>query len=236
MTLALDAGALRHVAIAQRVADAHRGLDADGSLLSFVSGSTVDNSVDELSDIDMSVVFTTLPSEPALREACRSVDGSEWRWCIGDPVGGEGIVVSFLVDGTEVQIGYATHVALAADIDDLLVKHNPDTPNHKLAEGIGKALPLAGVEQLMALQARLADFPEGLRRAMVAHGLARPTLWRAVRQLLQRDAGLWCREIQVDACYHLLLVLCGLNRRWFTRFQVKRMQRLASRLAIAPPV
>ena len=56
-----------------------------------------------------------------------------------------------------------------------------------------------------------------------------------MRQLLQRDAGLWCREIQVDACHHLLLVLRGLNRRYFTRSQVKRMQRLASKLAIAPP-
>jgi len=59
--------------------------------------------------------------------------------------------------------------------------------------------------------------------------------WRGISQLLHRDAALWCREIQVDACYRLLLVLCGLNRRYFTRFQVKRVNRLAGQLAIAPP-
>jgi hypothetical protein len=59
--------------------------------------------------------------------------------------------------------------------------------------------------------------------------------WRAAAQLLQRDAALWCREIQVDACYRLLLVLCGLNGRYFTRFQVKRLHGLAAKLPFAPP-
>jgi hypothetical protein len=234
MNDALHPDALLRVAIAQRVADAHRALDADGSLLAFVSGSTVDNLVDELSDVDMSVVFHTLPAEDALRAACRSV-GSDWFWQAGDLAAGEGGVVAFRVEGIEVQIGYATHESLAADIDDLLLAHNPDTPNHKLAEGVAKAHALAGAERLVALQARLADFPERLGRAMVEHGLATPTPWRAARQLLRRDAALWCREIQVEACYRLLLVLAGLNRCWFTRFQVKRMRRLADKLTLAPP-
>ena len=232
MTTALSDAARRHVAIAQRVADAHRGID-DESLLAFVSGSTVDDLVDELSDVDMSVVFAVMPPGAVLHEACRRV-GGPWAWTMGDFAQG-GAVVSFPVDGVEVQIGYATHANLAADVDDLLIAHNPDTPNHKLAEGIAKALPLAGATQLSALQARLDDFPHGLRCAMVRHALSAPTPWRAARQLVRRDAALWCREIQVEACYRLLLALCGLNRRWFTRFQVKRMHRLASRFEFAPP-
>jgi len=232
MTVALNEAARRHGAIAQRVADAHRGID-DASLLAFVSGSTVEDLVDELSDVDMSVVFAAMPAEAVLREACRRV-GGDWAWTLGDFAQG-GAVVSFPVDGVEVQIGYATHANLAADIDDLLVAHNPDTPNHKLAEGIAKARSLAGAAQLAALQARLREFPHGLRCAMVRHALATPTPWRAVRQIVRRDAALWSREIQVDACYRLLLALAGLNRCWFTRFQVKRMHRLAARFEITPP-
>ena len=260
----LGAAARRHLAIAQRVADAHRGID-DASLLAFVSGSTVEDLVDDLSDVDMSVIFATLPGEAALRGACRRAAGAtatealrgagadagaaagtvggagdqpegEWFWSMGNPESpSEGGVVAFRIDGIEVQIGYATEAGLAADIHDLLVKHNPDTPNHKLAEGIAKALPLAGAEKLLALQQRLARFPDGLARAMVEQGLnAKPIHWRAARQIVHRDAPLWSREIQVEACYSLLLVLCGLNRRWFTRFQVKRMRRLAHKLPIAP--
>jgi hypothetical protein len=222
-------GRLR-LALAQRAADAHRGID-DVSLLSFVSGSTVDNLADVRSDVDMSVVFAALPEEAVLRQACRRA-GGEWFRSSGSVT--DGLVAAFRVDGIEVQIGYSSEAALNADLDDLLVRHNPDTPNHKLAEGVLKALPLAGADRLAALQRRLAAFPPALGRAMVVHGLAAPLSWRGAAQLLHRDAALWCRDIQVDACYRLLLVLSGLNGCYFTRFQVKRLHRLASKLARAP--
>lgn len=226
-----DVEGQRRLAIAQRVADAHRGLD-DASLLSFVSGSTVEGLADARSDVDMSVVFAVLPGAEDLRAACRRV-GGDWFWQAGSV--DEGLVVAFHVDGVEVQIGYASEAGLNADLDEVLVHHNPDTPNHKLAEGVLKAVPLAGAPRVAALQARLAAFPPALGLAMVRHGLVAPLSWRGAAQLLHRDAALWCRDVQVDACYRLLLVLCGLNGRYFTRFQVKRLHRLAAQLAIAPP-
>lgn len=99
-----SAGALR-LSVAQRVTDAHRGID-DTSLLSFVSGSTVEGLADALSDIDMSVVFATLPDEAPLHEACRRASGSDWFWRQGSLA--EGMVVAFHVDAIEVQIGYSS--------------------------------------------------------------------------------------------------------------------------------
>ena len=222
----------QRLAIAQRVADAHRGID-DATLVSFVSGSTVEGLADERSDVDMSLVFATLPDEAVLRDACRRA-GGDWIWQIGNLAEG-GAVVAFHAEGVEVQVGYSTQAQLNAEIDQLLVEHQADTPNHKLAEGVLKALPLAGAEALAELQARLSRFPAELGRAMVLHGLATPIPWRAITQIIHRDAALWCREIQVEACYRLLLILCGLNGRYFTRFQVKRMRRLASQLHRTPP-
>jgi hypothetical protein len=229
----LDPPAQLRLGIAQRVADAHRGID-DNSLLSFVSGSTVENLCDDLSDIDMSVVFDRRPDEAVLRSACRSV-GEDWFWWQHDESDGS-LVVSFRVERIEVQIGYASHASLGADMDRLLVRHEPDTPYHKLAEGILKAVPLAGPERFAALHARVAAFPPELGRAMVRHGLVGSPSWRGIALLQHRDAALWCREIQVDGCYRILLMLAGLNGRYFTRFQVKRTHRLARSLAIAPPL
>jgi DNA-binding transcriptional regulator YdaS (Cro superfamily) len=223
----------RLLAIARRVAEAHRGLD-DGSLIALVSGSTVDGLADERSDVDMSIVWDELPDEAVLRAACRRAGGGDWTWQLGPGADG-GRVVAFELDGVEVQIGYTGTAALDADLDELLVAHTADTPNHKLAEGLLKAIPLAGAERLAARRARLADFPDALGRAMVVHGLEAPVPWRAVCQIIHRDAALWCREIQVEAVYRLLLVLCGLNGRYFTRFQVKRQARLAASLRQAPP-
>lgn len=218
--------------MAQRVADAHRAL-GDASLLALVSGSTVEDLVDERSDIDMSIVLAGLPPEEALRSACRQSGGGDWTWKLGDWADGGG-VVSFPLDGIEVQVAYCTHHKLQHDLDELLLRHNPDTPLHKLAEGLLKARPLAGHDALVAVQQRLGAFPSELGLAMIRHGLATPMPWRIVPQLLQRDAGIWLRELQVEACYRLLLMLCGLNGRYFTRFQVKRQGRLAQLLRLAP--
>lgn len=226
------ARAARHRALAARAADAHRPL-GDARLCAFVSGSTVEDLVDARSDVDMSVVFERMPASERLQQACRDAGCTGWDWSIGDPADGS-FVVSFRLDGVDVQIGYSTHAALGAHLDELLVRHNPDTPLHKLAEGILKAEPLIDAEALRDAQRRLRDFPDGLRRAMVEHALGTPLPWRAISQIIHRDTGLWCRELQVEAAYRLLLALCGLHRRYFTRFQVKRVRRLAAALTRGP--
>ena len=225
--LAPNVHSARRRAIAQRVADAH------GAPLAFVSGSVVEELADERSDVDMSVVFDVLPARDELAEACRRAGGTDWFWSAGALDDG-GLVVAFRVDGIEVQIGYSDAKTLDAHLDELLVEHQPDTPTHKLGEGILKAEPLAGAARLAALQARLAAFPPELTRTMVEHFLRQGAPWRAVSQLLHRDGALWCRELLVDASYGLFGVLAGLNRRYFTTFQFKRMTRFADSLAIAP--
>jgi hypothetical protein len=214
-------------AIARRVADAH------GAPLAFVSGSVVDELADERSDVDMSVVFDVLPERAELLAACRRTGGTDWFWHAGDLADG-GLVVAFRVDEIEVQIGYSDVKTLDAHLDELLVEHKADTPTHKLGEGILKAEALSGAERLAALKARLGRFPPELGQAMIDHFLRQGAPWRAVSQLLHRDGELWCRELLVDASYGLFGVLAGLNRRYFTTFQFKRMTRFANGLALVP--
>lgn len=222
----------QRIDIARRVADAHRGI-GDASLLSFVSGSSVDDLADERSDVDMSVVFAALPDRDALRAACRRV-GEDWYW-VGEDDDGDGFAVSFRVDGIEVQIGYAAEADLVRALEDVIVRHDADTANAKLVEGVLKALPLVRGEWLAAMQRRLADFPPALGRRMVEAALAPPVSWRGISQLPHRDTVVWCRELQVEGCYRLLQILCGLNRIYFTRHQVKRVHRLAATFEHAPP-
>lgn len=219
-------------AIARRVADAHAGIAATG-ITALVSGSTADDTADERSDVDMSIVFEHAPPNTELAAACRAAGGSDWFWQTG-ALADDGLVVAFHVDRIEVQIAYAERRAVERDLDTLLVQHRPDTPLHKLAEGLLKAEPLAGTAQLAAWQARLAAFPPALGDAMVRHFLTEPTPWKAITQLMHRDAALWCRELQVQAAYRLFGVLAGLNRCWFTVFQFKRMHRLAARFERTP--
>jgi hypothetical protein len=219
-------------ALARRVADAHV-VPGRPVPLALVSGSVADDIADARSDVDMSVVYDTLPPEAALRAAAFAAGGLPWFWHSGALADG-GLVVAFELDGIEVQIGYSDFATLNREIDEVVVKLNPDTPLHKLAEGLLKAEPLLGAERLRALQARVAVFPPALGRAMAQHFIGRATPWRAIGQLVHRDAPLWCRELQVEACYKLLGALAGLNGVYFTTFQFKRMARFAAKLERAP--
>lgn len=219
-------------AIAQRVAAAHEPLGPAG-LTAMVFGSTVDGHPDVRSDLDMGIVFERLPAEADLAAACRRAGGGAWVWQNGE-LAKEGLAVGFDLEGIEVQIAYTDPRILQRDLDELLIEHKPDTLNHKIAEGLLKAEPLIGPDRLAAWRERVAAFPPPLGDAMMRHYLAEPTPWKWFGYLLQRDAGLWCRELVVDACFRLFGVLAGLNHRYFIPFQFKRMHRFAGQLALAP--
>lgn len=233
-----DGPSLLHVRdrrrLAQRVSDAHRGID-DSTLLSFLSGSVVDGLADARSDVDMSVVMAQLPGRDVLEGACQAAGGTPWFWSAGD-LAVQQLVVAFHLDGVEVQVAYASHAVLHDQLDELLVRHNPDTPLHKLAEGILKAEPLFGQQPLQALKQRLAAFPPELALAMARHFSDTPPFpWRAMNQLVERDAALWCRELHVQAGYRLLGLLAAVNGLYYTTFQNKRLRHFAGKLTISPP-
>ena len=217
--------------LAQRVLDAHRGID-DSSLLAFVSGSVADGLADARSDIDLCIAWDELPDPDRLQQACRAVGGSPWVLASGEPPGTR---VAFQADGIEVQLIYVTHEALLRQLDALLVRHEPDSPVHRLADGILRAEPLFGHRPLQALQARLADFPPPLALAMARHFSTPPTPWQTLTRLVGRDAALWCRELQVQACYRLLGQLAALNTRYYSTLRNQRLHHFAASLERCPP-
>lgn len=219
--------------LARTIAAAHQRLGVPG-LMAVVSGSVADDAADELSDVDMAITWPELPAPERLQAACESVGAAPWHWQAGTWDAGE-VVVAFRHQGIEVQIAYSDTACMERDLAEVLEQHNPDTPLHKLAEGLLKAQPLEGAALLHALQRRVAAFPPPLARAMAAHFLTRVTPWRAVPQLLQRDTLPWCRELQVQVCWRLLGALAGLNQRYFTTFQFKRLHAFANSLPMAPP-
>jgi hypothetical protein len=219
-------------AIAQRVADAHDAV-APGAISAMLFGSTVIDIADERSDIDMSIVFEAIPAEAELLTACERAGGGPWTWRNESPDDAS-FAVGFDLDGIEVQIAYTDRRILDADLDTVLVAHDPTTLNHKIAEGLLKAEALLDASRLLQWRSRVAQFPPALGDAMMRHHLSEPTPWKWFTYLLHRDSALWCREMQVDASYRLFGALAGLNRQYFTIYQFKRMHRFADQLRIVP--
>jgi hypothetical protein len=61
-----------------------------------------------------------------------------------------------------------------------------------------------------------------------------PAVWALHDRLETRDGTIWRTELMVSVAHNLLGTLAGLNRRYFSPFQFKRMRRYAQKLTIAP--
>jgi hypothetical protein len=69
---------------------------------------------------------------------------------------------------------------------------------------------------------------------MVERHLAFFPLWGLEERLAARDATLWRYEALVEAIQHLLAVLAGLNRLYFSTFQFKRAGSFIGKMTVAP--
>jgi hypothetical protein len=155
-------------------------------------------------------------------------------WSMGQYADGE-FAEAFRVGGIEVQIGHTTVAKWEETIGAVLAGQEPGSPLHKAMSGTLIAIPVFGAERLLAWQARIREYPDALRLAMVNHHLKFFRLWALVGRLQTRDAGLWFRQMLVESSFNLLGVSAGLSRRYFTSFQFKRARSFIATLAIAPP-
>ena len=218
--------------LARRIAEAHRTIDA-ASLLAFSSTGSNDGSIGQAPEVELCIAFRWMPIEARLADACTRGGAGAWLHSEGASSGGR-FSVQCRSDGIGVRIGYFDHQALNDALDATLAEHGAAAARQGFGRSILNAEPLAGHAELARLQARLTRLTPKVACAMVKRFLSTPTPWRAISQIGERDAALWCRELQVDACYRLCGVRAALSQRYFTRFQVKRQPQRAPRFENAP--
>lgn len=218
-------------ALARRVVDAYAARIPTRAAL--LAGSAARGDADVYSDADILFYADELPATEEAAAVREALGGSDLRPIFGT---GEGFAEEFFVDGVSVQIGYTTVAAVDEALDKLLVRFEKiDTPLQKVAGGLADGLVLLDDGVLAAWRERVRDYPEGLRRAMVERHWRFFPLWWYADALRTRDAELFRIEMLLDATFNLLAVLAGVNRVYFSRFQVKRLRALAARLEHAPP-
>ncbi len=218
--------------LARRVAAPYSGLPQARAVL--LTGSVSEDVTDTFSDLDMSVYYDELPTEERLAEI-RSANGAPGRlWLLGDRADG-GVIEAYLVNGVECQIVHTTVAAWEGHMATILERLEVDSPLHKAMDGTLHGIALHGAPLIAGWQARIAAYPDALAEAMVRHHLRFFPLWYLRDRFLVRDALLWRCQAMVENGQHLLGVLAGLNRQYFSTFQFKRMRRFVDRLAIRPP-
>lgn len=219
--------------LAERILVPYRRLP--GACAGMVTGSVAKGLADHDSDLDLMLYYEeSLPDEESLAAIRRAHGAAERTWCLGDRAAGS-IAEAYDVGGVEVQIAHSTIAAWEAEMDEVLVKLDCDTPLQKALEGTLAGRAIFGAPWIERWQRRAAAYPDALAEAMISKHLAFFPMWGLETQFRTRDATIWYHASLAESAQHIVGILAGLNRRYFTTFQFKRMSRLLDGLEIAPP-
>jgi hypothetical protein len=223
--------AVHLLALARRVVEPF--VASAGALAALVAGSVAEGVSDEWSDVDLVLFYDVLPSPDVVDAAHAMLEATEVV-----PLGGsrdDGVFLEqFRVDGVACQLVHQTVDAWEAQTRTVLEDLDVASPTQKALSGLHAGLPLHGDAFVDGLRAR-STYNDALRRAMVERHLQFFPLWRLQASLASRDALLWQHAELVTALQHVLAVLAGVNRVFFSTFQLKKVRALAARLTLAPP-
>ena len=202
------------------------------AIATLLAGSAAHGTSDEWSDIDVVLFYDSWPGASALERARESLGGSEYV-LLGGTADGDVLLEQFRVDGVACQLVHQTEAAWRVASAGVLERFEAASPVQKALSGLHEGIVLRGVEFVEARRSEAA-YPEGLRAAMVESGLDVFPLWRMQDALSRRDAELWQRGELAAGLQKVLAMLAGVNRVYFSTFQLKHARQLVASFRHAP--
>ncbi len=198
-----------------------------------VTGSVAEGLCDEYSDCDVVLYYDELPSEAELCLARQQNQGAELIEILGDRQEGA-FGETFCLNGVECQFAHTAIALWEQEMASVLEEFNVPSPIMKMLYGLSIGIPLHGEALIGQWKAKVANYPDGLAQRMVEKHLQFFAVWGMQEKLVRRDTTLWYYQILVELTQHLLGVLSGLNRLYYSTFQFKRMSRFIEQMKIAP--
>jgi hypothetical protein len=196
-------------------------------------GSAARGDADHYSDLDLIVYVDRLPPDQVLGGIRTAVGGVN---PVAKAATEHALGEEFEVDGVSTEVTFVTVARMEMRLEQLLERlEEIDSPLQKAVSGVLEGLPLHGEELIEGWQSRLRAYPEPLRLAMVERYWRFFPLWYHAEAMAARDAELWRLDMLLEAAFNLLGVLAGLNRLYFSPFELKRMRALIAQMEIAPP-
>lgn len=223
-----EASRWRH-ALAQQLAP-HYSANPKVTAVS-LGGSVSQGCADRFSDIDLTVYWTVPPTEKERREIIKRARGrrgphlpfNKEEGCWPE---------QFEVAGVTIDVRHMTVESIERILVDVLERADPALAKQQHLATLLSALPLSDPSMLTHWQQRAMVYPQELSMAMVrAHLRFRPDWEQEV--LAERNDLLVLYESFCTVEQHILLVLMGLNRLYYSGF--RWIDRLMGQMHITPP-
>jgi hypothetical protein len=216
--------------LAQQIAAAYLAHTAPRAIL--LTGSAAEGLSDDFSDLDLIIYYDELPAADALSAARTALAARDNRVLTSDENASS--LEEFLLHGVTCQVAHLTITIWERDLATVLDQFEPATTIEKAISGLLHGRALHGDDLIAQWQSRAADYPDALAHASVTHHLHFFPLWLIGERWQTRDATIFFYQTLVETSLNLLAVLAGLNRRYFSSFQFKRLHRFAADLPLAP--
>ncbi len=200
-----------------------------------LAGSAAEGLSDYYSDLDFILYYDRLPPDAHVVSAREELGAADVRSPAGRVDGTESAFVEeYVVQGIECQILYTTIAEWEQQMATVLETCSPTSIVQKAIGGLLDGLALHGEDLIARWQERAAAYPDGLAQSMIQHYLRFFPLWQVQNRLAARDATIWYYQELVTASQNLLGVLAGLNRQYYSPFQIKRQAAFTNRMHLAP--
>lgn len=197
-----------------------------------LTGSAATGQSDTFSDLDLIIYYDSPPSTDQLAATRATLPIGDAQVTSDLETGSA--IEEYVLQGVECQIAHLPIANWESDMGAVLGDCEPATLVEKAIIGVMDGIALHGRDVIARWQERAASYPEELSRATVEHYLQFFPLWLAAEQWRTRDATIFFSQMLVEVSLNLLGVLAGLNRRYFSSFQFKRLHHFASRLHLSP--
>ena len=197
---------------------------AEGALAVLLAGSASRGDADRFSDVDLYVVWDTVPSEPVRAAAIERAGGTvDAFWPTED---------AWSLDELPFEIAHVSLAEAERTVADVVERHDPDPGLQLALSAFATGVPLAGEEVLAPLRDAALPYPGGLATAVVRAQAQIDFLWQ-LEAHLERANPLLAYAWVADAHRRLLYALLAANRVYF--FGFKRLETVEARLPLAPP-
>ena len=223
----MDEGATR-LALARRYIEPY----AERAPIAVLGGSVAQGVADAWSDVDTIVYWDEIDRD-WLEEPRAGEPGERFTWVEHYP--GNACLEQYRFGTVKADVAHVRLAWLDELIAATLSGESFDTTSLDVMRGVEEAIVLFGDERYEPIRARVREYPDALRRAMVERHLTFYPSW--IYDSMGRERGdlVVFYEYVLGTMRSVVGVLAGLNRVYVAPEKLKRVGAVVGRMELAPP-
>jgi hypothetical protein len=218
----------RRLALARRYVEPY----AERAPIAVLGGSVAQGVADRWSDVD-TIVYWDAIDRDWLEEPRGALAGERFTWVEHYP--GNACLEQYRFDGIKADVAHVRLGWLDELIEQTLSGTELDTTSLDVLRGVEESIVLFGEERYEPIRARVREYPDALRRAMVERHLTFYPSW--IYDSMGRERGdlVVFYEYVLATMRNVVGVLAGLNRVYVAPDKLKRIGAVVARMELAPP-